>query len=384
MKPIRVCIFCESWESGGIESFLCNVLLQMRVQEEMEVDLVTSQMKESVFTQHLKDHGVRFYELSGRQTNIAENHRLFRKLLRERRYDVVHLNVFQGMSLYYARLAKEAGVPVRIAHSHNTDLRQSRTRILKLWLHRLYRSLYAQEVTDFWACSTPAAEFMFPEKLLNERKFTFIPNGIDTARFRFDPVVREAIRQELGIEDRFVIGNVGRLCYQKNQSFLLDVLAEAVKIQPNSCLLLVGDGEDRVMLEEKAQRLNIANRVIFYGTTKQVEKLFWAMDVFAFPSRFEGLGIVAVEAQAAGLPVVCSEKIPLEAHITVWNHTVHLAGGVNRWAREILVSDSVPVRESAVQEVMTAGFDVAGVSDLIRSEYGKRHRSESIGDYSGL
>ena len=368
MKPMRICIFCESWESGGIESFINNVLLHMDLRE-MEVDVVTSQMKESVFTTQLKDHGIRFYELSGNQKHIAKNHLLFRKLLRERQYDVVHLNVFQGMSLYYAHLAKVAGVPVRIAHSHNTDLKQSRTRAIKLWLHRRYSSCYAREATAFWACSTPAAEFMFPKKLLDKRQFIFIPNGIDTARFRFNPIVRENVRQEMGVADRFVIGNVGRLCYQKNQSFLLDVLAEALKVRPNSCLLLIGDGEDCVALEEKARVLNVADRVIFYGTTNQAEKLFWAMDVFAFPSRFEGLGIVAVEAQAAGLPVVSSENVPKEAAVTPLLCRMPLTAGAVAWAQ--LLCMRTP-RRAYAEMVSKAGFDVADVAKSIEESYLKK------------
>lgn len=125
-------LLCESWESGGIESFLHNILLRMDLTG-LEVDIVAAQLKDSVFTQALREHGVRFRELSGSQRNLPENHRRFAALLWERRYDVVHLNIFQGMSLYYAHLAKRAGVPVRIAHSHNTDLRQSLTRPLKLW-----------------------------------------------------------------------------------------------------------------------------------------------------------------------------------------------------------------------------------------------------------
>jgi len=365
----RICCFCETWESGGIESFINNVLLHMDLSN-MEVDIVAACLKDSVFTAGLKEKGVRFIELSGNIRALPKNHKLFRALLRERHYDVVHLNVFQGMSLYYALLAKEAGVPIRIAHSHNTDLRQSRTRCIKLWLHRLCSSFYAKEATAFWACSTPAAEFMFPEKLLKERKFAFIPNGIDTARFRFDPIVRERVRQELGIADRFVIGNVGRLCYQKNQAFLLDVLAAAIKICPNSCLLLVGDGEDRAALEEKAQTLNVADRVIFYGTTNQVEKLFWAMDVFAFPSRFEGLGIVAVEAQAAGLPIVCSEYIPEEAAVTPLFNRQTLIDGASAWA-ELLCKQSETNKEYAAL-VSEAGFDVSDVAKYIEESFLKK------------
>ena len=368
MKKKRVCCFCESWESGGIESFLNNVLGHMD-RTGLEIDLVTSQLEESVFTKQLQEQGVRFCELSGSQKNIWKNHRLFRQLLEENRYDVVHLNIFQGMSLYYAHLAKRAGVPVRIAHSHNTDLRPSRTRKLKLWLHRTFSNRYAADATAFWACSGAAAEFMFPRSALERSGFTFIPNGIRTERFRFDAAAREAVRRELGLDNCFVIGSVGRLCYQKNQEFLLGVLASLLKMRPDSRLLLVGEGESRSMLEKRAAELGIAESVLFYGVTGRVERLFWAMDVFAFPSRFGGLGIVAVEAQAAGLPVICSEAVPDEASVTEQAQTVELAAGAEAWA-EVLLNAGLRGRLADADNVVKlAGFDINDVAESVRKAF---------------
>ena len=135
-------------------------------------------------------------------------------------------------------------------------------------------------------------------------------------RFQFDSAVRKNARHELSLDGKYVLGHVGRLCYQKNQEFLLDVFARVVKQRPDTILLLVGEGEDRPILEEKAQRLGVADKVCFYGFCADVSKLYQAMDIFVFPSRFEGLGIAAVEAQAVGLPVVCSMDVPNEARIT--------------------------------------------------------------------
>lgn len=360
MPARRICVFCERWESGGIESFLCNVLSRID-RSDLEIDLVAAQLDPSMFTQPLKDCGVHFYRLSGTPKKLIENHRMFRSLLQTRQYDVVYLNVFQGMSLYYAYLAKKAGVPVRIAHSHNTDLRRSPTRAIKLWLHHRYSQRYAKDATAFWACSQGAAEFMFPPALLQARGYTFIPNGIDTNRFRFAPAVREAVRQELGIADCFVVGNVGRLCYQKNQSFLLDVLAEAIKLQPNCRLLLVGEGEDRRALEAKAAVLGLSGHVIFYGTSNRVETLLWAMDTLAFSSRFEGLPVVAVEAQAAGLPMVCSEHITRQAFISPDIQQLSLSAGAAVWAAALL-NCAGSNRDTAHESVRNAGFDITQVA----------------------
>lgn len=361
----RICCFCETWESGGIESFLYNILSHMEL-DGLEVDLVVVQRKDSVFTDRLEALGVQFRELSGNKHAIKRNHAMFRALLRERNYDVVHLNIFQGLQLSYLRLAKEAGVPVRIAHSHNADLRKSKTRTLKLLLHNRAKERYTGDATALWACSSLAADFLFSQTERRKKGFRFIPNGIELERFRFQGDIRDQVRRELGVENTLVIGNVGRLCYQKNQSFLLDVFAEVTKKRPDSRLLLVGEGEDEAMLRERADFLGMSDRVIFYGTTKAVERLFWAMDIFAFPSLFEGLGIVAIEAQTAGLPVVASEFIPTETDVSSGFHRVSLE--VMKW-EETLLNEEIERNKNAVSAVASAGFDIQTVADRIQTVY---------------
>ena len=366
----RILVYCESWESGGIESFLAG-LLSRTDRDAFQVDLVAAQLKPSVFTAGLEESGVRFVELSGSQKRIRENHRLFRALLSENPYDAVHLNAFQGMTLYYARLAKQAGVGVRIAHSHNTALRKSLTRPVKLALHRLYARLYASDATALWACSEDAARFLFPSGVLNARGWQFVPNGIDTARFRFDAAVRASVRRELGLEDRLVIGHVGRLTYQKNQGFLLSAFAALVHFRPDSRLLLVGEGEDRKALAEQAAALGISDRVIFHGPSNRVPAILWAMDVFAFPSRFEGLGIAAVEAQAAGLPTLVSDQVPREAGVTPLFTPVPLALGPEGWAKALeRAAESGFDRAGAADLVRQAGFDLSDVAAWTQERYG--------------
>lgn len=363
-----MCCFCEKWESGGIESFLHNVIRQMDLSR-LEIDIVAAQMCESVFTADLKEKGVHFYELSGSQRKLGQNHKMFKQLLKERQYDVVHLHIFQGLSLYYAYLAKKAGVPVRIAHSHNTALRQSRTRWLKMLIHNSAKCFLAKNATDFWACSRPAAEFMFPQSVLEKKKYEFIPNGIDIGRFRFDNELRAKIRKDLDIENKFVIGNVGRLCYQKNQEFLLEVFAKFQSARPDSVLLLVGEGELKADLRQKAEKLSIADKVIFYGVTDKVEQLLWAMDVFVFPSRFEGLGIAVVEAQATGLSVVCSDNVPNEAVVTDLVQKIKLSAGMDSWTEEILHSQNYADRLEANTQVQKSGFAVGDVSRRVEKTY---------------
>lgn len=361
----RVCLLCETWESGGIEAFLSNVIHRMD-RSGLELDIVAAKLGESVFTAPLRACGVQFFALSGSLRSVGENHRRFQALLKERGYGAVHLNAYQALSLAYLRIAKEAGVPVRIAHSHNTQLRRSAARLFKLGVHYWARERYADAATRLLACSRPAAEFVFPKSALAEKGFRFIPNGIEVERFRFNPAVRERVRRELGWENQFIIGHIGRLCYQKNQRFLLDMFAEVCKRRPESRLLLVGEGEDRFRLSAHADRLGIAEQVMFYGTTAQIERLYWAMDVFVFPSRFEGLGIAAVEAQAAGLPTICSEKVPQEALATEGVRRLALSAGAGAWAETALQAGGAADRSCGAAQVAAAGFDVQAVAELLR------------------
>ncbi len=362
MEKRRVCVFCETWESGGIESFLTGVLLRQDLSE-MEVDLVVAEIRASIYTDPLKAHGIRFVPLSGSCRGVVRNWTLFRALLRENAYDTVYLNVYQALSLRYALLAKRAGVPVRILHSHNTALRASFLRPLKLAVHRAARALYGGAGTAYFACSGAAGDFLFPARKRGELRF--VPNGIETERFRFRSGVRTAARAELGLEDAFILGNIGRLCDQKNQMFLLDVLREILLLRPESRLILVGEGGMREALERRAAELGVRDRVVFYGVTDRPERLLCAFDVFLFPSVFEGLGIVAVEAQCAGLPVLCSEHVPAEAHVTDLAQKLPLSDGPGAWARAAAQCRAAS-RERYAQEVRAAGFDVDDVSRSIR------------------
>lgn len=367
-RKVRVCCFCERWESGGIESFLSNVLLRIDFSR-LEIDIAVAQLRESVFTRYLKARGVTFFQLSGKLRSPA-NGRAFSALLDEQDYDVVYLNIFQGLSLYYGYLAEKAGVPIRIAHSHGTGLRNSVGRALKLYLHQLGKKLWSSSITDFWACSQNAAEFLFPKG----QAYRWIPNGIETERFRFQPVLRRMERSELGLsEDTFLLGTVGRLSEEKNHGFLLKMFYELKKTRRDSALLIVGTGHLQEPLRRQVRELGLEGDVIFYGTSLQVERLLWAMDLFIFPSYTEGFGIAGVEAQAAGLPVLCSKAIPPEAIVTEQAVQMELSAGARAWAERALEMRSGD-RETGAEAVAAAGFNITAVAEGIQERWMEQQR----------
>lgn len=364
--PRKICCFCQTWESGGIEAFLCHIMEHMDLSQ-LQVDLVVCAMRESIFTQPMQEMGVRFHQLSGSTRDVRGNHQRFRELIRHEKYDVIHFNLFESLSLSFVRLAREEGVPCRIVHSHNTALRESKTKWLKMILHRMGRSRYSMEATQLWACSGEAARFLFAPQALEQLSYRFIPNGIELERFAFSAQVRSQIRAQLQVENAFVVGHIGRLCQQKNQTFLLEVMEELVKLEPQAVLLLVGDGGDREALEARARQLGVDGHVIFYGTTPHPEQLMCAMDVFAFPSLFEGLGIVAIEAQANGLPLVCSQHVPQEAFVTPTAEQLSLDAGVKEWAAKLLARRDQ--RGNYLDCLRKAGFAVEDVAHLVQQTY---------------
>ena len=331
-----------------------------------KVDIVAAEICPSVFTETLANNGIRFIELSGNQKLFIFNWILFRRLLKKTHYDSVHLNLFHGMSLHYARIAKQEGVPIRIAHSHNSELRKSFFRPFKLVLHRIFVRTDLSCATHLWACSEAAADFLFYPAVFHGRGIQIIPNGIDTERFRFRSDIRIQKRDDMGLSEKFIIGHVGRMCYQKNQSFLLDIMA--VMHRTDAVLLLVGTGEDLDELKSKANDLGISDRVIFYGSSKMVEELLWAMDVFVLPSKFEGLPVTLVEAQSAGLYCIVSDKVSKESDLTDIVCFIPCDDPLE-WVDALESVRFNEERSAYAGVVRSAGFDIADISSMILNHY---------------
>lgn len=348
MKNKRICVFLERWESGGIESVIASTLA--RRPSDVEVDVVAEMMSESIFTERLAASGVGFIELSG-TLRSRKNYSMFKRLLEEKKYDALHLNIFHGVAMKYAKIAKELGVPVRVAHAHGAGLRNSLTKPLKLALHRMARTVYGNTLTGRLACSEAAGRFLF-----GNADFTVIGNGVDTDKFRYSEKKRNEVREALGING-VLLGTVGRLSPEKNQIFAVEVLAEYKKIRPDARLLITGEGETRDMLASRAMELGVYGDTIFLGASREVEGLMLAMDLMLFPSTVEGFGIVAVEAATSALPVICSTGVP--ECVAINERTVHLPleAGAEAWAREAeRLITKYPDRRDMTEDVRRRGF----------------------------
>lgn len=313
MKPVRVLAVGMTSTAGGIESFLMNLCGRMDPQR-VQVDFLT-RFEDAAYPEKRAEIG-RTYVVPRRSRSPIRFYREIRAFFAAHagEYDVLWDNECMFNDMTPLKLAAKHGIPVRVAHSHNPKNmdRSLRGRAQGL-LHRLQRRRMSRYANVLWACSEDSARWACPAL---DIPHAVIPNAIDAAAFRPDAEARRVMRAELELEGCLAVGHVGRLQYQKNQAFLLETFACLRKVEPRARLVLCGDGPDRQSLEAQAERLGIAEDVRFLGARRDVPRVLQALDVFAMPSRFEGLGIAALEAQAAGLPCLLSDAVPQEVAVT--------------------------------------------------------------------
>jgi glycosyltransferase involved in cell wall biosynthesis len=259
--------------------------------------------------------------------------------------------------------AKRAGVPVRIAHNHSTAGKGETKKNIMKYILRPMGGLFP---TDLAACTEFAGEWMWGKQALKNGKITIFNNAIDLNHFKADKAVRDVYREKFGLQDKFVIGHVGRFCYQKNQEFLVDVFNEVHKTKPNAVLMLIGEGETVDMIKDKVSTLGLSDSVKFMGSSMEVYNLYQAMDVFVLPSRYEGLGMVAIEAQAMGIPTIVSTEVPKEACVTDGIEFINLDVGAKKWAEKIVGIDlNKPIMDVCLKEK----YDITEQADKLRKYY---------------
>lgn len=329
--PIRVAQIVGKMINGGVEAVVMNYY-RFIDRAKIQFDFIVDEDSTYIPREEIESLGGRIYIVPPYQ-KINKYIPALIMLFKENKYQIVHSHI-NTLSVFPLYAAKKAGVPIRIAHNHSTAAPgEWKKNILKYSL-RPFAKVYA---THYAACSRHAGEWLFGKKSVERGEVTIFNNAIDLDKFKYDENVRNEVRKELGLEGKFVIGHVGRFCYQKNQEFLIDIFEEVHRQNPNAVLMLVGDGPDRAKIEEKIKM--IRNMVMLLGNRTDVYRLYSAMDVFVFPSRYEGFGIAALEAQFCGIKTVMSERVPQDAIISDGAITIPLDFPMSKWVMEILKQD---------------------------------------------
>jgi glycosyltransferase involved in cell wall biosynthesis len=363
VEPIRIIQVVTIMNRGGLETMLMNYYRQID-RSKVQFDFMVHREETGHYDDEILSLGGRIYKMPPiRPGNYQKYFSLLDKFFQDNKYKVVHSHINENSS-FVLRAAKKAGVKVRIAHSHLSDLGID----LKLPF-RLYARYYMKNnPTTYFACSKKAGQWLFGNNIFNENKITVLNNAVNVKEFKFNPEIRKLVRKELNIgPEQLVIGHIGRFNKQKNHHYLIDIFHSVYKQNPNAILLLVGDGNMRREIEDKVSNLDISTNVRFLGIRGDISRLMQGMDLFLFPSLFEGLPVVLIEAQAAGLNCVVSDAITTESDVTNRVEFVSLKETPEFWANKIL-SKTYEHKDTSMQ-LSENGYDTYSMATWLKDYY---------------
>lgn len=351
--------------TGGIGAFTYNYQSHFNC-EDLKVDyLLFDDEPNGPFDEKVKSIGSKVYVLPAlKNTRLVSIWIKIDNFMKEigKQYDIIHLHSVNIAFMCFPS-AKKYGVKNLISHSHATVYSD---KLLNAIRNNILCKNLMKQANVYMACSVAAGEFLYGKKNMN--KVTVLNNAIECDKFRFYEEIRNEYRKKLGLEDRFVIGNVGRFCEQKNQLFLIDIFSECQKKIRNAELVLVGDGPMKSEVESKVNQLGLMDKVHFLGTRNDVEKVLQALDVFVLPSLFEGLPVIGIEAQASGLPMVVSDTVTSELNLGNVSF-VSLTEKSEIWADVIARCKINTERSVAFKKVANLGYEINNEAKRLKEYY---------------
>lgn len=369
-EKVKVLYFVDRMLRGGIQTFVVENMKHMD-KSKIQIDyLLLDDGVKYDLEDTLREMGSNVYKLEGVWLKKPTDYFNYLKKIddffsKHHDYKVVHMHS-SSKNFYVLKSAKKYGIPVRIAHSHNIGF-QSKSK-MQIMIGNLCKPLLKKYATDYFACAYLAGEWLFGKKEVKKGKVRVIHNAVEYEKFKFNKEKRDEIRESLNINDKFVIGNVGRFSEQKNHEFLIDVFYEIHKRNKKSVLMLIGKGEKEDIIRNKVKRFGLTENVIFMGFCNNVNELMWAMDIFLMPSLHEGLPVVGIEAQAAGLPCFMSKYVITdEVKITELVKFIELKQSSKKWGEEIFNSDLN--RKDTKAEIERAGYLITDTAKELENFY---------------
>lgn len=351
-RPIRI-LHVYMWglqRGSGVESVLMNYYRHID-RDKIQFDFLLHWDTDD-YDKEVEALGGRVYRLPAwmMYRRFAEWRKALGEKFEEIKPDIIHVH-FTNMGRFVVYEANKAGIPV-IAHSHGANDTEGFSKRL---IRRCYNIFYPWRATAYLACAQLAGEWLFGKKIVRQSNFKVLKNAIDVGSFSYNPETRKRIRDELGLEEQqWVIGHTGRFDIEKNHNFLIEVFAEIRKHDKNAVLVLAGDGPLRDKIEKMTDALGFGENVLkFLGIRSDIADVLQAYDLFIMPSHNEGLGLAAIEAQAAGVPCLLSDIFPPEAIVTDNVKCLPLSAEASRWA------------ETALQ---LKGYERKDTSDIMRKK----------------
>lgn len=355
-EPKRILQVVTYMGRGGIETMLMNYYRHID-RAKVQFDFLVHRDFKADFDDEIEQLGGRIYRMPPMNPLKMSYWKALDTFFREHPYEIVHchLNYKSGIVL---AAAKNAGVPVRIAHAHTASMSEGWSKLARI----LMKPLIPKTATHFLACGKAAGDAIF-----GDTEYGLVANALDASALCFNSEIRSLMRHELGLTNEYTLIHVGRFGDEKNHTFLVDAFAEVMKTEPAAKLLLAGDGELRTAIEDKVALLLPEGSARFLGVRKDIPELLQAADVFVFPSIFEGLPVTMIEAQAAGLPCVKSDTVTDECVVTDLVKSLPI-DDPKRWAEEILSMKDTP-RTDRLTEIQASGYDITAAAEKLTRFY---------------
>lgn len=369
---IRIAQILGKMNGGGVEQMVMNYYSHID-REKVQFDFYIFKGSSCVPIEEIQAMGGRLFVLPSLKHPFRYMKSLC-KLLKENNYHIVHCHL-STLAFPALRAAKKAGVPVRILHNHSTS--GGKRELLRNMAKAMFKPLSRHYATEYFACSELAARWMYGNRPVLSLTETAPPvkavrvmrNAVDTEKFSFDEKKRSELRGEFKIAGKtLVFGHIGRFCPQKNQMFLIDIFIEILKKHKNSVLLMAGAGKDIELIKARVITAGITDKVIFAGQRADADKLYSAFDCFLLPSNYEGLPVVGVEAQCAGLYSVFSDRITREAKISDGVQYLSLKTSAEDWACAAVCCAKLRNKDGA-QQVKDSGYDIRDAARGLQEYY---------------
>lgn len=308
--PIRVAQVIGKWKGGGVESVVMNYYRHID-RNKIQFDFLIDEDSTNIPTEEIEKLGGKIILIPPYQ-KLPKYIKALKKIFKNNKYKIVHSHI-STLSVFPLYAAKKAGIKVRIAHSHSTT---NQKEFLRNILKSILKIFSKRNATNYFACSEIAGRYLFGNKTFDDEKVVVIRNAIDLKEYSFDETARNDIREELSIkENDLVIGHAGRFVKTKNHAMLIEIFSKICKDIPDAKLLLIGEGPLLEKIKNKVSKMQLDSNVMFLGQRKDMNKIYSAIDQLILPSLYEGFGMVAIEAQACGLLVSASDKVPDEANM---------------------------------------------------------------------
>lgn len=350
----RLLCIVGSMNAGGAETFLMKIYRALD-KTKYQMDFYVSTMEKGIYDDEIISMGGKIFRSIPKSKHPIKSFYKLKEVVKNQEYKSVMRVSQHSISSLDLIASKIGGANKLIYRSSNSKTINGKIGEL---IHRMFKWLSITIPNVKIAPSTEAAKFMFGEKSIENDKVIILKNAIPIDNFVFDNNIREKVRAKLNLEEKFVLGHVGRFSEQKNHLFLIDIFNEVLKNKAESVLLLVGAGELENKIREKVKFLGIEEKVIFLGVRKDIAEIMMAMDVFVFPSFYEGMPNTVIEAQATGLKCVISNTITKEANITKEVKYIDLSNNEDEWARNILQFNSDYTRNNMKYIFEEHGYDI--------------------------